>query len=93
MVRRGRRGRLRHLLRDREGRGGAGSTWPGHGPGCPHDRARASGDAGGWFVAMLAAGYRGEVRQKEIRAAADPAQHESVREHRDVVRRVRAMLS
>lgn len=57
------------------------------------DPARASGDAGGWFVAMLAAGYRGEVRQKEIRAAADPAQHESVREHRDVVRRVRAMLS
>ena len=57
------------------------------------DPARSSGDAGGWFVELLRAGYRGEVRQKEIRETRDPAQHPSVVEHRDVVRRVRAMLA
>jgi len=56
------------------------------------DPSVPSGDAGGWFVAMLRAGYRGPVRQQEIREARDPAQHESVSEHRDVVRRVRMIL-
>lgn len=57
------------------------------------DPARSSGDAAGWFVELLRAGYRGPVRQREIREARDPAQHPSVREHRDVVARVRAMLA
>jgi len=49
-------------------------------------------NGGDWFVAMLAAGYRGPVRQREIielLAHGDPETHPSVAEHRAVVERVR----
>lgn len=45
-----------------------------------------------WFVELLRAGYRGEVRQQEIAALTDPEVHPSVRAHRVVVRRVRALM-
>lgn len=53
------------------------------------------GDARGWFVELLRAGYRGEVREREIeeldaRGAAE--EHPSVKGHRDVARRVRMLL-
>lgn len=41
-----------------------------------------------WFVELLRAGYRGEVRQAEIRAMADPSAHPSVVAHRALVARV-----
>lgn len=53
----------------------------------------ASGSASGWFVEMLRAGYRGPVRQRELRDAREPEKHESVAEHRDVVDRVRRMIA
>jgi len=46
---------------------------------------------GAWFVAMLLAGYRGEVRQKELAALADPSTHPSVVEFLRIVERVRAI--
>lgn len=46
----------------------------------------------GWFVELVRAGYRGEVRQREIAALADPSAHPSVVSHRRLVARVRAML-
>lgn len=46
---------------------------------------------GAWFVAMLLAGYRGEVRQKELSALADPSTHPSVVEFMRVVERVRTI--
>lgn len=48
-----------------------------------------------WFVELLRAGYRGPVREREIKsliAAGDPERHPSVRAHRDLVRRVRAVV-
>lgn len=53
------------------------------------------GDAS-WFWRMLASGYRGSVRQKEVEATiaagGDPASHPSVRAWADLTRRVRGML-
>ncbi len=50
---------------------------------------------GDWFAAMLLAGYRGDVRQRElealVRAGRDLAQHPSIAEHRRIVERVRAL--
>lgn len=48
-----------------------------------------------WFVELVLAGYRGEVRERELeeldaRGAAE--EHPSVQGHRDVVRRVRMLL-
>lgn len=48
-----------------------------------------------WFVELLFAGYRGEVRERELeeldaRGAAE--EHPSVKGHRDVARRVRMLL-
>lgn len=48
-----------------------------------------------WFVELVLAGYRGEVRERELadldaRGAAE--EHASVRGHRDVARRVRMLL-
>jgi hypothetical protein len=45
-----------------------------------------------WFVELLRAGYRGSVRQAEIRALRDPETHPSVVAHRRVVERVRGLL-
>lgn len=46
-----------------------------------------------WFVELLRAGYRGPVREEEIAALGARADtHPSVVAHRDVVRRVRAMV-
>lgn len=56
-------------------------------------RSGPSSGPAGWFVELLRAGYRGEVRQKEVREARDPSAHESVAEHRDVVARVRAIVA
>lgn len=67
----------------------------------PSDRYRETGAAfwgptpARWFVELLAAGYRGPVREREIKdliASGDPERHPSVRAHRDLVRRVRAMV-
>lgn len=70
-------------------------------PGEPPENPRytATGAAfwggGDWFVAMILAGYRGEVRERELgellKAGRDPAMHPSVRAHREVVDRVRAL--
>ena len=46
-----------------------------------------------WFAEMLLAGYRGEVREAEVRALADPSTHPSVVEHARNVERVRALLA
>ena len=54
-------------------------------------------DPSQWFPELVLAGYRGSVREQELEqllASGRPAEaHPSVAEHRDVVRRVRAMLS
>ena len=47
----------------------------------------------GWFVELLRGGYRGEVRQREVRETREPEKHPSVVKHRGVVERVRAMLA
>ncbi len=53
-------------------------------------------DPSRWFVELLRAGYRGPVREREIEdlleRGGDPEAHESVREHRAVVERVRALV-
>lgn len=50
-----------------------------------------------WFPALLLAGYRGAVRQGEVRALVeagrDPALHPSARAHRACVARVRALAA
>lgn len=45
-----------------------------------------------WFVELLRAGYRGEVRQREIAALRDPEAHPSVVAHRELVARVRELM-
>lgn len=46
-----------------------------------------------WFPELLRAGYRGEVREREVEElGARVEDHPSVRGHRDVVRRVRMLL-
>lgn len=73
------------------------------GPSQPPESARyaAAGRAfwgptpAGWFVELVRAGYRGEVRERELeeldaRGAAE--EHPSVKGHRDVARRVRMLL-
>lgn len=67
------------------------------------DRYAATGKAfwhGGersWFVEMLLAGYRGEVRRREVRtivdAGGDVTAHPSVRAWLDVTARVRALAA
>lgn len=47
----------------------------------------------GWFVELVRAGYRGEVRQRELAALADPSAHPSVAAHRALVARVRGILA
>jgi hypothetical protein len=52
-------------------------------------------DPSRWFAELLLAGYRGEVRERELeeldaRGAAE--EHPSVQGHRDVARRVRMLL-
>ncbi len=55
------------------------------------------GGNGDWFVAMLVAGYRGPVRQRELAEllarGGDPEAHPSIAEHRAVVERVRALAA
>lgn len=50
-----------------------------------------------WFPALLLAGYRGAVREREVRALVDagrdPGLHPSVRAHRACVARVRALAA
>lgn len=64
----------------------------------PSERYAAAGRAlwgptpGLWFVELIRAGYRGEVRQRELAALADPEAHPSVVSHRRLVARVREML-
>lgn len=52
-------------------------------------------DPSRWFVELLRAGYRGPVREREVAELLErgrsPEEHESVRAHRSVVERVRAM--
>lgn len=55
-------------------------------------RAFWSDDPSGWFVELLRAGYRGEVRQREIAALRDPETHPSVVAHRKLVARVRELM-
>lgn len=52
-----------------------------------------SNDPSRWFVAVVRAGYRGEVRQRELAGLADPSAHPSVQSHRALVARVRALLA
>lgn len=70
-------------------------------PGVPaeSERYEAAGAAlwgeepGQWFVELVLAGYRGEVREREIEELGDRAEeHPSVRDHRDVARRVQVFL-
>ncbi len=50
-------------------------------------------DPSRWFVELVLAGYRGEVREREVEElGARVEDHPSVRGHRDVVRRVRMLL-
>ena len=58
-------------------------------------RAFWGADPSRWFVELVLAGYRGEVRERELeeldaRGAAE--EHPSVKGHRDVARRVRMLL-
>jgi len=45
-----------------------------------------------WFIELLRAGYRGPVREAEIKSSADPGSHPSVKSHISVVERVRKIL-
>lgn len=55
-------------------------------------RAFHSDDPSGWFIAILAAGYRGARRAAEIAALRDPETHPSVVAHRKLVARVRELM-
>jgi hypothetical protein len=46
-----------------------------------------------WFVELLRAGYRGPVREAQIKALSDPNEHPSVKSHVSLVNRVRKILA
>ena len=55
-------------------------------------RAFWSDRPGAWIIEAIRAGYRGEVRQREIAALADPSTHPSVVAHRRLVATVKGLL-